>query len=166
MYDRTVCTGDEKQINDSLESFPSGHSTAAWAGLLFLSIYINAQLKVMSAHNPSYWKMILMFAPVLGATLISGALTIDEYHNWYDVVAGAIIGSACALAAYRQTFAAILDWRLNHVMLPRTTSLFMRRPLAGADCPFGTANVPFTREGEWGLENPRNLANGSNANAV
>lgn len=78
MYDRSVCTGDTKTINDSLESFPSGHSTAAWAGLLYLALYINAQLKVMSAHNPAYWKMILMFAPLLGATLISGALTIDE----------------------------------------------------------------------------------------
>lgn len=27
MFDRSVCTGDENQINDSLESFPSGHST-------------------------------------------------------------------------------------------------------------------------------------------
>jgi diacylglycerol diphosphate phosphatase / phosphatidate phosphatase len=78
MYDRTICTGDQNEIDDSLESFPSGHSTAGWAGLFFLALYINAQLKVMSAHNPSYWKMILMFAPLLGATLISGALTIDE----------------------------------------------------------------------------------------
>lgn len=78
MYDRSICTGDEKQINDSLESMPSGHSTAAWAGLFYLALYFNAQLKVMSAHNPAYWKMILMFAPLLGATLISGALTIDE----------------------------------------------------------------------------------------
>lgn len=78
MYDRKICTGDKDQIDDSLESFPSGHSTAAWAGLLFLSLYFNAQLKVMSAHNPAFWKMILFFAPMLGATLIAGALTIDE----------------------------------------------------------------------------------------
>lgn len=78
MYDRSICTGDRKQINDSLESMPSGHSTAAWAGLFYLALYFNAQLKVMSAHNPAYWKMILFFAPLLGAFLISGALTIDE----------------------------------------------------------------------------------------
>jgi len=29
MYDRKICTGDDDQINDALESFPSGHSTAA-----------------------------------------------------------------------------------------------------------------------------------------
>lgn len=81
MYDRKICTGDRKQINDALESMPSGHSTAAFAGLIFLALYLNAQLKVMSAHNPAYWKMVLFFAPILGAILIAGALTIDECQS-------------------------------------------------------------------------------------
>ncbi|KAG6865862.1 hypothetical protein C0991_010943 [Blastosporella zonata] len=160
MYDRSVCTGDRKQINDSLESMPSGHSTAAWAGLFYLALYFNAQLKVMSAHNPAYWKMILMFCPILGATLISGALTIDEFHNWYDVVAGGIIGIATALVAFRQTFAAIYDSRFNHLLLPRTTSFFMPHLSDAAPAlhfTYGpaqsltTSHHPFTREGGWGL---------------
>ena len=85
MYDRRVCTGDKNQIDDSLESFPSGHSTAAWAGFLFLYFYLNAKLKVFSNHHPAMWKLIALYAPLLGATLITGALTIDEFHNWYDV---------------------------------------------------------------------------------
>ena len=48
MYQRTVCTGDVKAINDALESFPSGHSTAAFAGFMYLALYFNAQLKVRS----------------------------------------------------------------------------------------------------------------------
>ncbi|PPR04965.1 hypothetical protein CVT24_010423 [Panaeolus cyanescens] len=159
MYDRSICTGDKKQIDDSLESMPSGHSTAAWAGLLYLSLYFNAQLKVMSAHNPAYWKMILFFAPLLGACLISGSLTIDQYHNWYDVLAGAIIGSAAALVAFRQTFAAIWDFRFNHILLPRATSLLHRSAQVGAGAaPFypyqvnqslAPRDLPFTREGGW-----------------
>ncbi|TFK42938.1 phosphatidic acid phosphatase type 2/haloperoxidase [Crucibulum laeve] len=160
MYDRTICTGDKKQINDSLESMPSGHSTAAWAGLFYLALYFNAQLKVMSAHNPAYWKMILMFAPLLGATLISGALTIDEFHNWYDVLAGAIIGICTAMVAFRQTFAAIFDFRFNHLLLPRATSLFHRTPFAPSSGrgpyytyqptqEFTSEDLPFTREGGW-----------------
>ncbi|RDB23993.1 putative lipid phosphate phosphatase 3, chloroplastic [Hypsizygus marmoreus] len=162
MYDRTVCTGDKNQIDDALESMPSGHSTAAWAGLFFLALYFNAQLKVTSAHNPAYWKMILMFCPILGATLIAGALTVDEFHNWYDVVAGAIIGIACSLVAFRQTFAAIFDFRFNHLLLPRSTSLFHRTPyLPSAAGPYYTyrppkewtsVDLPFTREGGWGWE--------------
>ena len=81
MYDRSVCTGDKKAINDALESFPSGHSTAAFAGLIYLALYFNAQLKVMSAHNPAYWKMVLFFIPILGAILIAGALTIDKCES-------------------------------------------------------------------------------------
>ncbi|KAJ3573199.1 hypothetical protein NP233_g2589 [Leucocoprinus birnbaumii] len=165
MYDRSVCTGDKNLIDDSLESMPSGHSTAAWAGLLFLSLYFNAQLKVISAHNPAYWKMILFFAPILGASLISGSLTIDEFHNWYDVLAGAFIGSACALVAFRQTFASTFDFRFNHLLLPRSTSLFHRRPFmsaSGAGGPYydyqlnrpelASNELPFTREGGWGYE--------------
>ena len=84
MYDRSVCTGDKKAVNDALESFPSGHSTAAFAGLIFLALYFNAQLKVMSAHNPAYWKMVLFFAPILGAVLIGGALTIDKCKTYFS----------------------------------------------------------------------------------
>jgi diacylglycerol diphosphate phosphatase/phosphatidate phosphatase len=59
MYDRSVCTGDEKQINDALESLPSGHSTAAGAGLVYCALYLNAQLKVMSDHRPAYVQIII-----------------------------------------------------------------------------------------------------------
>ncbi|KAK0197356.1 acid phosphatase/Vanadium-dependent haloperoxidase [Armillaria mellea] len=145
------------EIDDSLESFPSGHSTAGWAGLFYLALYLNAQLKVTSAHNPAYWKMVLLFAPLLGATLISGALTIDEYHNWYDVLGGAVIGICTALVAFRQTFASVFDFRFNHMLLPRTTSLFLRKPVSSTQPYFSYntpqeyrgADLPFTREGGW-----------------
>jgi len=85
-------------------------------------------------------------------------------HNWYDVLAGAIIGISTALVAFRQTFAAILDSRFNHVLLSRTTSLFMRRPLYGREDPFGANHVPFTRDGEWSMEEGvARETNGTNA---
>jgi diacylglycerol diphosphate phosphatase/phosphatidate phosphatase len=84
-YDRSICSGDRNSIDDSLESFPSGHSTAAFAGFIFLYLYLNAKLKAFSNHHPAMWKLVATYAPVLGATLIAGTLTIDEYHNWYDV---------------------------------------------------------------------------------
>ncbi|GEM09511.1 type 2 phosphatidic acid phosphatase beta [Rhodotorula toruloides] len=81
MFDRSVCTGDIKEIDDSFESMRSGHSTAAWAGLFSLSLaslaYLNGKLKVFSDYRPQFWKMIAFFAPLLGAFLISGWLTID-----------------------------------------------------------------------------------------
>lgn len=142
MYDRTICTGDPDEIDDSLESFPSGHSTAAFAGFVFLYLYLNAKLKVWSNYHPAMWKLIATYAPILGATLIAGALTIDEYHNWYDCLAGAIIGTVMAFSAYRMVYASIWDWRNNHIPLNRAVPF----PGAGAELE----NAVFTHQAGWG----------------
>jgi len=121
MYDRSVCTGNIDEIDDSLESFPSGHTTAAFGGFVFLYLYLNAKLKVFSNYHPAMWKLIAIYAPLLGATLIGGALTIDEFHNWYDILAGAIIGTVMAFSAYRMVYASVWDFRFNHIPLMRHT---------------------------------------------
>ena len=42
------------------------------------------------------------------------------------MVAGAVIGTCTAFVAFRQTFASVWDFRFNHVLLPRTSSLFFK----------------------------------------
>ena len=143
MYDRTICTGDPDEIDDSLESFPSGHSTASFAGFVFLYLYLNAKLKVWSNYHPAMWKLIATYAPILGATLIAGALTIDEYHNWYDCLAGAVIGTMMAFSAYRMVYASIWDWRVNHIPLNRAV------PFNGAGAEL--EHAVFTRQVGWGM---------------
>lgn len=144
MFQCNICRGDIDEIDDSLESMPSGHSTAAWAGFLFLFYYLNAKLNVFSNHHPAMWKLVVLWAPVLGACLITGALTIDEFHNWYDCVAGAVIGSVMATSAYRMTYASIWDFRFNHIPLTRHTPFSYGAGAAGAGA-FETA--VFTRAG-------------------
>lgn len=83
-------------------------------------------------------------------------------HNWYDVLAGGIIGTCTALVAFRMTFASVWDFRFNHVRLPRTTSLFLRKPSSMGSANMGpsfdyapsaaTEMLPFTREGGWGWD--------------
>lgn len=90
------------------------------------------------------WKLIAIYAPVLGAVLIGGALTIDKFHNWYDVVAGAIIGTMMAFSAYRMTYAAVWDWRFNHIPLNRG-SPFMYAIEGGE-----LTDAVFTRKAGWG----------------
>ncbi|KAK0708834.1 phosphatidic acid phosphatase type 2/haloperoxidase [Apiosordaria backusii] len=144
-YTKQICTGDVDEINDSLESMPSGHTTAAFAGLIFLSLYLNGKLKVFSDYHPAMWKLVVLYAPVLGACLIGGALTIDEYHNWYDVFAGAVIGTVMAFSAYRMTYASIWDWRWNHIPLNRTSSFTFGH---GGHEYFDVGT--FTRRAAWG----------------
>jgi diacylglycerol diphosphate phosphatase/phosphatidate phosphatase len=147
MYDRSICRGDKHKIDDSLESFPSGHSTAAFAGFVFLFLYLNAKLKVFANYHPSYWKLIAVYAPVLGATLIAGALTIDEFHNWYDVVAGAIIGTAMAVSTYRMVYASVWDFRFNHVPVARNVAFGYGVAQKGYE---GFREAVATRKAGWG----------------
>ena len=93
MFDRSICTGNEKDIKYALESMPSGHSTIAFAGFVYCSLYLNGKLKIFANYRPQYWKFVLFYAPLLGAVLLAASLTIDYYHHWYDIVAGSIIGN-------------------------------------------------------------------------
>ncbi|KAF2644621.1 acid phosphatase/Vanadium-dependent haloperoxidase [Massarina eburnea CBS 473.64] len=147
MFDRSICTGDESEISDSLESMPSGHTTAAFAGFVFLYLYLNAKLKVFSNYHPAMWKLIVLYMPILGACLIGGALTIDEYHNWYDILAGAVIGTMFAFSGYRMTYAAVWDHRFNHIPLVRHTPFIY----GGGPSTFdGFHDAVFTRKAGWG----------------
>ncbi|KAJ2990176.1 hypothetical protein NUW58_g3088 [Xylaria curta] len=150
-----ICTGDRKEINDSLESFPSGHSTAAFAGFVYLYLYLNAKLKVFANYHAPMWKLIAIYVPILGAVLIAGALTIDEYHHYlnprwptvfqgYDVSIGAVIGTVMAFSSYRMCYAAIWDWRWNHVPLNRSQAC--RYDLGGAEL----MDAMWTRKAGWG----------------
>lgn len=123
-FDTSVCRDhtDSKrrdEIANAMQSFPSGHSIAAWAGLFYLSLYFNAHLKIFSNYHPSYWKLLLFVAPMLAATLIVGSLTLDMSHNWYDIIVGSALGVVMAILSYRMCFAAVWDFRFNHIPLPR-----------------------------------------------
>lgn len=147
MYDRKVCTGDKHEIDDALESMPSGHTTAAFAGFVFLYLYLNAKLKVWSNYHPAMWKLIVTYMPILGACLIAGSLTIDAYHNWYDLLAGAIIGTIFAFSAYRMVYASVWDFRFNHIPLSRYAPFTYNSQLG----PFGGfQDAIWTRQAGWG----------------
>ncbi|MBA7490544.1 hypothetical protein ES702_01082 [subsurface metagenome] len=95
------------------------------------------------------WKLVVTYAPVLGAFLITGALTIDEFHNWYDCLAGATIGSVMALSAYRMVYASVFDFRFNHIPMTRHTPFSFGAGEAGAG---GFETAVFTRKAGWGYE--------------
>ncbi|KAF2469842.1 PAP2-domain-containing protein, partial [Lindgomyces ingoldianus] len=118
-YDTSICTGNPKQIRAALMSFPSGHSVAAFSGFIFLALWINAKFKVFADYKTRMWQLLLFMLPILVAVLIAASKTIDYWHHWYDVLAGAIIGTLFALWGYRQVYYSIFDYRYNHEPLPR-----------------------------------------------
>lgn len=89
----------------TVDSFPSGHAVEAFVCYVYLSLYLHAKLRPLerrlgSAKNRPYHVHIVYLAivslPILGATVITSTLNLDHHHHWWDLVAGAIIGSAVA----------------------------------------------------------------------
>lgn len=121
-------------------SFPSGHSSAAFAGFGFLALYLNSKLKVVgqdtryfhneaatedqgnndkghSTRRTSHWKLIVWVLPWLVALLIAASKVRDGWHHPADVLFGSLVGIVSAHMAFQCLFRGVYYARLNH--LPR-----------------------------------------------
>ncbi|KAG6115236.1 hypothetical protein E4U13_002901 [Claviceps humidiphila] len=146
MYTTDICTQPDKfKLQNAVTSFPSGHSTVAFAGFGFLFLWLNGKLKVWADYRPAFWKVALTMLPLLIAAMIACSLTIDAAHNWYDIVAGSVIGTMMAFASYRSHYAAVFDWRFNHVPLQERESFAY-----DSEEDYGMAAHTFTRRVRWG----------------
>lgn len=119
----TACTqpSDEARV-----SFPSGHASTSFCGLMLLTIYIHNRfgipsVKVMvpqdvvsddgttqrrlvvsytsASHVPTRYRFssILALLPLVLATFISASRVVDNKHFPADVVGGAVLGASISL---------------------------------------------------------------------
>lgn len=110
-------------------SFPSGHSSAAFAGFGFLALYLNAKLKVVgrtqshaqeagstnegtgaegeTLQTIRHWKFVVWVLPWLFALLIAASKVRDGWHHPVDVLFGSLVGIAFAHMAYHCVFRSV-----------------------------------------------------------
>ncbi|KAG7665442.1 uncharacterized protein J8A68_001130 [[Candida] subhashii] len=91
---------------DGMKSTPSGHSSMSFAGLGYLSLWLVGQLRLLNEKKLQYlfvWGVVVG-APILFAAWIALTRTQDYRHHFVDIVIGAILGSAFALASYFKYF--------------------------------------------------------------
>lgn len=119
-----VCTGANRgRIGNAIESFPSGHSEIAFAGMGYLSLYLFTHLRILGRRRPSHWRMIFVVAPVLLATYLASTLVLGYHHHGYDVVFGSLIGIFMAFFGYRMVFRSIWDRHTNYLPSGRGSML-------------------------------------------
>jgi len=83
---------------DIRQSFPSGHSSIAFCGLIFLALYIH---KVWNCRNIGFVPYILETGCFGLAAYIGITRVTDNRHHGTDVLAGAILGTVIAIIAFR-----------------------------------------------------------------
>lgn len=106
---------DHSKLNDAFSSFPSGHSSFSWAGLLYLSLWLCSRLSIMWAcrhcshakegrrHEqaaPPLWQVLVTAVPIGVALFICGSRYADFHHAGIDIFAGAVIGIVSAVASF------------------------------------------------------------------
>lgn len=97
-----VCTQTE-HLQEGFRSFPSGHSSFAWCGMWYLTLFLSAKMRALNRKGYTIKSWILL-APITGATLVCVSRTMDYRHHATDVIAGGIVGVLSAWWGYRQYF--------------------------------------------------------------
>ncbi|KAI9055587.1 hypothetical protein LZ554_000533 [Drepanopeziza brunnea f. sp. 'monogermtubi'] len=117
-FNPSVCTASPNAVSRAVQGFPSGHTTSAFASSIFLALYINAKLKAFGDHTSEFWVFIATMTPLLLATLIAGSMYISYQHHAYEIFIGMLIGLILGVLGYRSAYAAVFDYRYNHIPLP------------------------------------------------
>ena len=55
-----------------------GHTIEAFCVGVFLSLYLNAKLKACSDYHTSFWKLMVVLSPIVGAAFIAASVAIDH----------------------------------------------------------------------------------------
>eukprot|EP01097_Dermamoeba_algensis_P011097 TRINITY_DN8462_c0_g1_i1.p1 TRINITY_DN8462_c0_g1~~TRINITY_DN8462_c0_g1_i1.p1 ORF type:complete len:162 (+),score=36.21 TRINITY_DN8462_c0_g1_i1:50-487(+) len=99
------------QVRDSHLSFPSGHSSATFTGMVFCILYLSGKLGTFRKDDGAFWKMLLNCVFLAVGFAVSVSRTIDYHHNFDDILAGSIIGVVSACFGYFLNYNSIASKR-------------------------------------------------------
>ncbi|KAL2404327.1 Diacylglycerol pyrophosphate phosphatase 1 [Exophiala dermatitidis] len=100
----SVCTEtNHHRLHDGWRSFPSGHSSWAFSGLGYLALFLAGQLRIFRPHA-DLSRVLMVMAPLVGASLIAMSRLADYRHDVFDVTCGSLLGMLVAYFSYRRYY--------------------------------------------------------------
>ncbi len=103
-------SSDPADVTEGRKSFPSGHSSFAFATFGFCFLYLSGKMQTFAANhkrtrreNDSARLVASVFLIVV-PTLIAASRTCDYHHHWQDVTVGSILGMVLSYVIYRHYY--------------------------------------------------------------
>ena len=116
-----VCTETQHHLlHDGWRSFPSGHSSFAFAGLGYLSMFLASQTHALQPRS-SLAVVLLCLAPLVGAALIAISRLEDYRHDVFDVTVGSLLGFLVAYFNWRRYYPSLLSKICDEPYTPSTS---------------------------------------------
>ncbi len=101
---------NESLLNDVRQgrrSFPSGHTSMSFSGLLYLSLYLMYYLKCFGGSRTNterteafVWKVLISLAPLSVAVGVAITRIRDMWHHPEDVIVGSLLGAGTSAFAF------------------------------------------------------------------
>ncbi|KAL3257467.1 hypothetical protein ABHI18_006798 [Aspergillus niger] len=116
--------GDEMLKVDGFASFPSGHSSISFAGLMYLALWLSAKFSIgfpflaysPLSHDlgrqdrgkirnqgaaPPVYMLVIALVPITVAFFISASRWFDYRHHGFDIIFGSVMGMVFAYIGFR-----------------------------------------------------------------
>lgn len=108
------CTNGEEMEMEARMSFPSGHSSLSFCGMMTLVLFFVRRVglgRVGKQYSLIQYKfgVLFSFVPLLFSFWCATSRLVDHWHHPSDIIAGSIIGSVSALIAYHLWYPHVLS---------------------------------------------------------
>ncbi|KAL7487600.1 hypothetical protein ACHAW6_013183 [Cyclotella cf. meneghiniana] len=116
------CTNGEEMEMEARMSFPSGHSSLSYCGMMVLVLFFIARVglgRVGKQCSLGRFRVSVLFSfvPLLFSFWCATSRLVDNWHHPSDIIAGSIVGTVAACIAY-------------HVWYPHVFSAYAGIPLS------------------------------------
>ena len=98
-----ICDSTEHNIFDGRRSFPSGHSSIAFAGWTVVACVVHARVFARRS-NVSFLYLLFVALQLAVPMFVAVSRTRDYRHNYSDIAVGSLIGICSALVCYPQHY--------------------------------------------------------------
>lgn len=117
LVDISICTSPlgPMYLFDGLKSTPLGHSSMAFGGLLYLSLWYIGQFQVLKRERHRMGLLLVAALPVLFAAYIALSRTQDYRHHFFDIGFGSLLGIVFAWFTHWKYFGKLISTLLDGV---------------------------------------------------